>query len=248
MPNRLHQAILVVAFLAISLAGCGGKVQSRFVADCRAGGAPKEFCVCVYGGLVDHYGRDVIEDAVTRAIVPSDYLERVTIAGATCRGIEVPGDAAILGEPFVSPSAAAEPVATVDLPVADDSLISQAIQITASAVSGEEYRDGRLSASGDIDGDGRDDAAVVFTIEVASANTATQNLAVFVRQGDGGLRFAGSTVVGGTVGTRVGRLSIDQGVVVLTTLTHGPDDSDCCPSIEGSARFELSGGALRQVQ
>ena len=248
MPCRLVSVMVLVAFLVISLAGCGGKVQSRFVADCRAGGAPKDYCVCVYGELEDHYGRDVIENALMRAIIPSDYLERVTIAGATCRGIEIPEDADILGKPFVPPSIATESAAAVVPEYADESAVDQAIQIAASAVSGKEYRDARLSTSGDIDGDGRSDLAVVFTVEVASANTAMQNLAVFIRQQDGSLRFAGSTVVGAQGGASVGRVAIDQGSVVLTTLTLGPNDPDCCPSVETSTRFTLAEGSLRQMQ
>jgi len=248
MLNRSRFAILLVALLATSLAGCGGKVQSRFVADCRSGGAPKDFCVCVYGELEDHYGRDVIEDAMMRAIIPGDYLERVTIAGATCRGVEIPEDSGILGQPFVPPSTVTESAETVAPESADESAVDQAIQIAASAVSGEEYRDARLSASGDIDGDGLSDLAVVFTVEVASANTATQNLAAFVRQPDGNLRFAGSTVVGAQGGASVGRVAIDQGSVVLTTLSLGPNDPDCCPSVETSTRFTLAEGSLRQMQ
>lgn len=248
MSNVRISPLVSLAVAAVLLSGCGGKVSSEFVAGCKSGGASEEVCECMYEKLEGHYGFEAMEAMQARNVTPPDFMEKGAVIAAECRGIEVPKDAAILGEPFVPPSTAAESEATVVTESADESAVDQAIQIAASAVSGEEYRDARHSASGDIDGDGRSDLAVVFTVEVASANTAMQNLAAFVRQQDGGLRFAGSTVVGAQGGASVGRVAIDQGSVVLTTLTLGPNDPDCCPSIETSTRFTLAEGSLKQMQ
>lgn len=251
MKTRDICAMTAMVAVTALLAGCGGGVQSEFVAGCRDGGATEKICECMYDKLEAHYGFDAMEAMQTRGVMPPDFMNQGALTAAQCRGIDLPDaiGAAADGEslsssPAISGSADASPPASAS----DESLIDQAIQITASAVSGEEYRDARLSASGDVNGDGREDAAVVFTIEVASANTATQNLSVFARQDDGSLRFAGSTVVGSQGGAAVGRMAIEQGAVVLTTLSLGPNDPDCCPSVEESTRFELSGGALRQVQ
>lgn len=251
MKARALGAMATMVAVSAFLVGCGGGVQSEFVAGCRDGGATEETCECMYDKLEAHYGFDAMEAMQTRGVMPHDFMNQGALYAAQCRGIDLPDaigaaadDESLSSRPAINGSAEA----SSGVSVSDESLIDQAIQITASAVSGEEYRDARLSASGDVNGDGRDDAAVVFTIEVASANTATQNLSVFVRQDDGSLRFAGSTAVGSQGGAAVGRMGIEQGAVVLTTLSLGPNDPDCCPSVEDSTRFELSGGALRQVQ
>lgn len=251
MKTRALGAMTAVVAASALLAGCGSGVQSEFVAGCRDGGATEEICECMYDKLEAHYGFDAMEAMQTKGVMPPDFMNQGALTAAQCRGIDLSGsiesateEGALSSSPAINGSADAGPGASAS----DQSLIDQAIQITASAVSGGEYRDARLAASGDVNADGRDDAAVVFTIEVASTNTATQNLAVFVRQDDGNLRFAGSTVVGSQGGAAVGRMAIEQGAVVLTTLSLGPNDPDCCPSVEERTRFELSGSALRQVQ
>lgn len=248
MSNFRISPLVSLAVAAVLLSGCGGKVSSEFVAGCKSGGASEEVCECMYEKLEGYYGFEAMEAMQTRNVMPPNFMDKGAVIAAECRGVEIPEEAAILGEPFVPPSTATESAATVVPESADESAVDQAIQIAASAVSGEEYRDARLSASGDIDGDGLSDLAVVFTVEVASANTATQNLAAFVRQPDGNLRFVGSTVVGAQGGASVGRVAIDQGSVVLTTLTLGPNDPDCCPSVEASTRFTLVEGSLKQMQ
>ena len=240
--------ILFALASAVLLVACGNESRDMFVESCRQGAAPEDYCECVYDNLEDQYGQEVMHSAQTRAIFPEGFVERMGIVSASCRGVDVSNGLS----PVYVPGEEATPVqdAAAAAPHSsdgDDTVVEQAISVTASALVGEEYRDARLSASGDVNGDGRDDAAVVFTIEVASANTATQNLSVFVRQDDGSLRFAGSTVVGSQGGAAVGRMAIEQGAVVLTTLSLGPNDPDCCPSVEENTRFELSGGALRQV-
>jgi hypothetical protein len=242
--------ILAVLIASTLLLGCTGKTERVFIEECGKRGGGKELCGCLYEKLEAHYGMETMEAMQDYNVLPFDFAKQVDAATESCLGME--------SSETPSESSAPE-VAQVSTPVevpersddrstaSDEAWLDQAIQISASAVAGTEYRDARLTASGDVDGDGRDDAAVVFTIEVPSSNTATQNLAVFVRQDDGSLRFAGSTGVGSQGGAAVGRMAIEQGAVVLTTLSLGPNDPDCCPSVEESTRFELSGGALRQV-
>ena len=98
--------------------------------------------------------------------------------------------------------------------------------------------------AGDLNHDGVSDVAVLYTIEgVGGGNNYTQYLAVFVRL-EGKLTPTAHAVVGGK-GYRATHLEgIGDNVIFLTTLSYGPHDAMCCPSIKGSARFVLADGKL----
>ena len=125
--------------------------------------------------------------------------------------------------------------------------MDSAIAITAGSNAGDEYKDAREVATGDLNGDGADDAAVVFTIEYSAQNNSTQFLSAFLRQRDGVLKFSGTTPVGGT-GNAIDGVSIEDGAIRLTTLTLGPDDADCCPSVVGKVEYLLHNGKLKRVE
>ncbi len=126
----------------------------------------------------------------------------------------------------------------------DVALIDWFIADQESELGGQEYRDARKVITGDLNHDGVPDLAVLYTIEgTGGGNNYTQYLAVFLRV-DGKLVPTAHGVVGGKGERAVHLASIKDNVIYLTTLSYGPHDAMCCPSIKGSARFVLADGKL----
>ena len=248
--------MLLAAGVVLLVAGCDGKVRSEFVAGCMSQGAPEAKCVCVYDKLKDKYGVDGLKAMQRGETVLPGFAEASVVAAAQCSGIDPKVALNQLGLSSDSSSAASDAAppqaeassapAPQDLAL-DERVIDDAIAISAGSNAGEEYRDARKVATGDLNGDGADDAAAVFTIEDGAQNTSTQFLAAFTRQGDGALKFASTRSVGGT-GNVVDGISIEDGAIQLKTLTQGPDDADCCPSVVGKVEFLLHDGKLKLVE
>lgn len=94
-------------------------------------------------------------------------------------------------------------------------------------------------AEGDLDGDEREDAAILYTIEgVGSGTNYTQYLAVLVRRGEG-WSFGASTTAGGKWERAVTLQGIEHRAVLLETMDYAEGDPSCCPSIEGETRYHL---------
>ncbi|OZB64242.1 MAG: hypothetical protein B7X39_17220 [Lysobacterales bacterium 14-68-21] len=109
---------------------------------------------------------------------------------------------------------------------------------------GDEFKEARQVVVGDINGDKVDDAAVLFSIEIPSENRSTQYLAVFLREADGSLKFANALPVGGS-GSSNSDIVIENEVIKLTSLTLGPDDPHCCPTLEQKSEYLLHNGKLK---
>lgn len=248
--------MLLAAGVVLLVAGCDGKVRSEFVAGCMSQGAPEAKCVCVYDKLKDKYGVDGLKAMQRGEKVLPGFAEASVVGAAQCSGVDPKAALNQLGLTSESSSAApdaAPPQAEASSapapqdPALDERVIDDAIAISAGSNAGEEYRDARKVATGDLNGDGADDAAAVFTIEDGAQNTSTQFLAAFTRQGDGALKFASTRPVGGT-GNVVDGISIEDGAIQLKTLTQGPDDADCCPSVVRKVEFLLHDGKLKLVE
>jgi hypothetical protein len=107
----------------------------------------------------------------------------------------------------------------------------------------EEFVGARRIGRGDVDGDGRDDLVVLYTLE--RGNDWTQFVAVF--GGPRGRPLASTRVCG------KGQRSVDLGGVTdrrieLATKRYGPSDALCCPSVAGHAWLSLRAGALEEVE
>ena len=100
-----------------------------------------------------------------------------------------------------------------------------------------------MTATGDLDGDGTDDAAVILMAN--SGGTGVFIYVAAVLQRPGGLENVATTMLGDRV--NVERVSIDGGVIALDALGHGPDDAMCCPTQVLSASFRLVDGFLVEV-
>ena len=103
----------------------------------------------------------------------------------------------------------------------------------------------RYDALDDVDGDGKDDFLVLFTVEGPSGgNDHVSFLAAFL-----------STRPGRPILVETGRrgerdpVSIEarRGEVALETREYLPSDPMCCPSGKGRVVFRLSGGRLLPV-
>ncbi|MEL6046732.1 hypothetical protein AAGG49_18830 [Stenotrophomonas maltophilia] len=126
----------------------------------------------------------------------------------------------------------------------DAEIITAAIAERARRDGGSEFAEARRSAEGDLDGDGMPDLAVLYTLEGAGGgNTAYGYLAAFVR-GTGQLTLVDTVVLPGSAEG----IALKDGSVHFKLLSLGPDDSDCCPSVEEDAAYVLHGGKLLQVQ
>jgi hypothetical protein len=267
MVQKRVMRVLLVAAASMMVAACGGKVRSEFVAGCKSQGAPESKCDCLYGKLEDKYGVDGLEAMQKGEAMLPGFVEASAVGAAQCSGVDPSIASKQLGiedkSSEVTNRVLSEPVAqhvtanasiksedektpAQDVQASDDAVIENTIAITASSEIGDEYKDARKVAVGDLNGDGANDAAALFTIEVGSQNTSTQYLSAFLRQDDGVLKFAGTTPVGGT-GNAISEVAVEEGAVKLKALTLGPDDADCCPSVEEKVEYLLHNGKLKRV-
>jgi hypothetical protein len=125
--------------------------------------------------------------------------------------------------------------------------ISQHAQRTKSA----ELPAARQQVTGDIDGDGRDDVAVLYTLKAkAKPHAERRYLALFKNSANkqGSARYITHLAVGGPGLREVNRVTILKRTIVLEVLNHAPGDAACCPSRPGVRRYRLSEGKLVLVK
>jgi len=128
----------------------------------------------------------------------------------------------------------------------DASTIDTFIAHQAERLRGEEYREARKVASGDLTHDGVAATVVLYTIEgQGGSNNYVQYLAVFARS-KGGLVAVTHTAIGGKSARSVEQMSVDDNAIQLETLGYGPKDASCCPSVKGTMRYVLVGNTLRE--
>lgn len=95
-------------------------------------------------------------------------------------------------------------------------------------------------AYGDLDDDGQPDAAVVLVSD--SGGSGTFVYLAIVQSRDGMPTNVATSFLGDRV--QVKSLSIEEGSLVATLLSHAPSDPACCPSQEEVRLFRLSGEQL----
>jgi uncharacterized protein YxeA len=130
----------------------------------------------------------------------------------------------------------------------DKAAIDKYIAAQAKREHGEEYPDARKVVTGDLNGDGNAETAVLYTIEGQNgSNNHVQYLAVFKRT-DGKLVPVTHTSVGSKSYRDVDLDSISKGLINLTTMGYAKNDPSCCPSLKGKAWYRLVGLALMPVR
>jgi len=111
---------------------------------------------------------------------------------------------------------------------------------------GQEYRSARKVVIGDLTRDSAAETVVLYTIEgQLGSNNYVQYLTVFAREG-GRLSPVATAKVGGKSERSVDLRSIEASAIELDTLSYGPKDAACCPSVKGTTRYVLVGRRLRE--
>jgi len=140
----------------------------------------------------------------------------------------------------VEPAVQAKALVPSDLAASADRMISSEIDQDG----GDEYKDGRQIIFADLNNDGIKDAVVLYTIEgQGGGNGYFQTLAAFIG-GSAGWEYRGKAVVGnGVQDIQV----VDPQTVRLTVLSVGPDDADCCPSVQSTENYKWDGTTFLQA-
>lgn len=113
-----------------------------------------------------------------------------------------------------------------------------------SKCRGTEYKKARRFCFGDIDGDGKDDIAVLYIIEgFCCGNNYHFYLAVLINRGYI-FELVTSTEVGGKGNRGVKFNTIKNRKILLNTDEYLPDDPMCCPSNKGRTTYILKNGKL----
>jgi len=111
---------------------------------------------------------------------------------------------------------------------------------------GEEYREARKVVVGDLTHDGTPETVVLYTIESqGGSNLYIQYLAVFARR-NGKLSPLTHVEVGGKSVRSVELTSVQNNSILLDTLSYGPKDPQCCPTVKGATKYVLVGRTLRE--
>jgi len=136
---------------------------------------------------------------------------------------------------FLSAAAAAD--------LAQDHAISRWIEQHGRSAKSDELPNARVAVSGDLTGDGRADAAVIYVLQGGSRRRQTKYLAAF-RRGDAGLEYAAHIVVGREGLRDVNRATILGRMIELEVLEYRPADAMCCPSRPARRHYRLRDGKL----
>lgn len=127
----------------------------------------------------------------------------------------------------------------------DDAAIDAYIARQAQRERGEEYREARKVVVGDLTHDGLPETVVLYTIEgQGGTNLSTQYLAVFSHKNGKLVPVTYAAMRNERIGG-VELTSVKDDAVVLSTLSYGPKDAACCPSIPSTKRYVLTGKVLR---
>ena len=128
----------------------------------------------------------------------------------------------------------------------DSTVIDTYISRQARRERGEEYGEARKVVAGDLTHDGTPETVVLYTIEgQGGSNLYIQYLAVFVRR-NGKLSPLTHAEVGGKSVRSVELTSVQNNSILLETMSYGPKDPQCCPTVKGTTKYVLVGRTLRE--
>ena len=127
-----------------------------------------------------------------------------------------------------------------------NAIINGFIAQRAEAEDAEEYKKARSIKRGDLNGDGKTDAVVLYTLEgFDGGNNYRQYLAVFINRRNAFRRAA--NVVGGKNVRSVDLLSIAKSKINLDTLEYTENDASCCPSKKAKAYLTFKNNKLSKL-
>lgn len=130
-------------------------------------------------------------------------------------------------------------------------ILDQPVTLSGGLFEGEPFVEGGASrptvslmaapvAYGDLDGDGRADAAALLVSDSGGSGDFVY-LAV-VEWRDGQPVNTASALLGDRV--QVKSLAVADGLIQAELLSHGPDDPACCPTLETTRKFRWQGDQL----
>ncbi|SED35454.1 hypothetical protein SAMN05216178_6911 [Pseudomonas saponiphila] len=160
---------------------------------------------------------------------------------------EIAPEAEYQAEPEPEPQPVEEPAdpSTADAGASTlEEAIAQYVEQDPDRNGGAEYLDARSTIEADFTGEGMPDVAVLYTIEGAGgSNSSFQKLALFEGMPDGRYRPLTSTILPGSISGLQVVVEDGRSFMGVATLTHSPDDPDCCPSVESLVkyRFDVTG-------
>lgn len=173
------------------------------------------------------------------------------VAKGKKQGLSLTEKGAAKYAPTADATAPAIAAPTVAAPVAGqvDHVLQMAIEELTSTLTtqdgGAEYTEGRQVIYMDLNGDGQPDAVVLFTIEgQGGGNGSFQSLAGFYHSG-AGWEYQGHSAVSGAA-TDITPGGVQR--VSVTSLSSGPDDPRCCPSIETVESYSWNGRGFELKQ
>jgi hypothetical protein len=141
---------------------------------------------------------------------------------------------------------AAAPAAAPPSCASADDRVEAVVESKTKELGGSEYCQYRIyEALSDVDGDGKPDFLVVFTVEASEGNTHTQFLAVLPSASAWRPVLA---QVGARGDRNVTKIDVADGKITLHTAVYGKDDPMCCPSQEGTTVLVLRGGRLAEAK
>ncbi len=99
------------------------------------------------------------------------------------------------------------------------------------------------AAIGDLDKDGKKDAAVILWANTGGSGTFIYTFAVSNKNKS--LYQAGRIMIGDR--TQIKSLVINGGKIVVQVVDFGPNDPKCCPSVQKTRTFQMQVGALSEI-
>jgi len=138
----------------------------------------------------------------------------------------------------------------------DDTEIQRWINQHAQRTNSVELPATRYRVVGDLDGDGRNDIALLYTLKPrAGRHGESRYLVAFKRQREeshggrrDGLRYHAHVLVSGPGAGEANRATILERAVVVEMLTFRPGDAACCPTRPTTRRYRLAPHALTLIR
>ena len=130
----------------------------------------------------------------------------------------------------------------------ENAVVNSFIARQAKKEGAEEYGEARKIVKGDVNGDGKTDLVVLYSLEgFGGGNSYAQYLAVFLSKGKTYL-YTANSVVGGKLSRDVTLVSISGGKINLETMAYAKNDAACCPSKKGKTRYTFVNGRLKEAK
>jgi hypothetical protein len=147
---------------------------------------------------------------------------------------------ALLGASLLA--AATGPLWPIELHTLGQVVHEQSARLAKPDLPVKEYVAGRKALRADLNGDHRDDLAVLFTLE--RGDLWIQYLTVISSAG----KPLATTEVS-RVSVRAVDLDRAAGATIeMSTKTYGPEDRSCCPSVLGHTAYVLKGHRLKEIK